>query len=212
MISPFYYSDLQKWLQLLTQGQDLFRSMSRNLVNYPEACRFFLQGRCNRGNNCRWSHEVSASPNETLAHLSTYGGSINYLEPLGIPVIEPTLPLRAAENNNPTRYERPPWQRNGRASSSAKGKGKAPVQSQETNSILENSSGVGYAAASAIASSGWHRPGPSRKRNDHENIITGHETVHMNTPLSFVQNMYSTVSHPVHNSVLSKFDLMKSRV
>lgn len=179
--------------------------MSRTVAGYPETCRFFLRGKCNRGNDCRWSHEI----HETIDYPSPYGGYTTYPEP---PVIDPLIPPQAPENNNQTRCERPPRRRRERGGFSAKGKGKAPVRSLETDGATESGSGAGFAAASAAASSSWHRPGPSRRRNAHESaagVPTCHEIGQVNTPLPFdVQNlveeakrMHSSVSHPLHNAV-----------
>ena len=182
--------------------------MSRPVADYPETCRFFLKGKCNRGNHCRWSHEIPITSHETTDYLATYGGYITYPEP---PVIDPNIPPQAAENNNTTRCERPPRPRRGRGGFSAKGKGKAPVRSLETDGATESGSGAGFAAASAVASSSWHRSGPSRRRNAHEGAVgvpTSHEMGQVNTPLPFVQNlveevkqMHSSVSHPLHHAV-----------
>ena len=172
--------------------------MSRNVVNHPGPCWYFRQGKCNRGNNCRFLHA-----DETPVNISTYHESRTYPEPLDTPVIDPASPLQATENNNPTRGAPPRWRR-GRANYSAKGKGKAPVRPQDVDSATEGGSGAGFVAASAEASSSWR---PSGKRYVHGNaasVSAGHGMGQMNTlvqSLEEIKNIHPSVSHPLYDTV-----------
>lgn len=44
-----------------------------NSNNQKQACRFFLQGRCNRGNSCKWSHDPAG--NIAPAHSAPWRGT-----------------------------------------------------------------------------------------------------------------------------------------
>ncbi|KAF8464479.1 hypothetical protein BDZ91DRAFT_795718 [Kalaharituber pfeilii] len=122
--------------------------MSANNPIYPKPCRFFLAGNCNRGANCKWSHDLSVDNNAATAFAygnNTFTPTAAYIPNLNLTGYEPGA-TEVATNHAPQQPRTSRFSK--KARSRAKGKGKAPAPATPHN--------VATAGPAHVQSGGLH--------------------------------------------------------
>ncbi|KAF8417159.1 hypothetical protein EV426DRAFT_555249 [Tirmania nivea] len=149
--------------------------------NRKQPCRFFLQGKCNRGNSCKWPHELASGVNNANFTFPTNLNAPPTSNPTSNLVSSHEVPSRATDNainrggGSRVRYRR--------AHPTTKEKGKGPAhatpfgsQSNEKQGTDYSNSGISSAAPSRLGNQGRSATCPvilGEGRDRHEAIRSG---------------------------------------